>query len=100
MNYFLELPDYLNNESVHKWFTFVGCNVTNRELKLCTILKLTYASETFITLHGIICLILQANHDRNKVGLCNRGNGWLKIEKCKIYRKFPLRHTITASKLS
>ena len=67
------------------------------------ILKLTYASETFITLHGIICVILQANHDRNKVGLCNRGkyiDGWLMIEKCKIYRKFPLSRTLTVSKLS
>ena len=76
------------------------CYKSWSEIMHTVILKLTYASETFITLHGIICVILQANHDRNKVGLCNRGNGWLKIEKCKIYRKFPLRHTITASKLS
>lgn len=59
-----------------------------------------YASETFITLYGIICVILQTNHDRNKVDLCNRWNGWLKIEKCNVYRKFPLSHTLTASKLS
>ena len=64
------------------------------------ILKLTYASETFITLHGIICVILQANHDRNKVGLCNRGNSWLKIEKCKSYRKFPLSHILAALEFS
>ena len=59
-----------------------------------------YASEMFITLYGIICVILQTNHDCNKVGLCNSGNGWLRTEKCKIYGKFPLNHTLTATKLS
>ena len=38
------------------------------EIMATVILKLMYASETFITLYGIICVILQANHDCNNVG--------------------------------